>query len=231
MRPLLLDLFCCEGGAATGYHQAGFDVFGVDLAPQPHYPFDMAVGDALTFLREVKLDEFDAIHASPPCQSYTTMSNRFGSDELELIDDVRELLDATGLPWIIENVVGAKRSMRSPLRLHGGHFGLNLYRPRLFESNVLLMAPPAAPRPVDAVAVYGRKEDGRRLWTRKDGTELRAASLDQARDAMQMPWASWNGCREAIPPAYTKFIGEQLIRHLETSPVPDGENTEQDTEQ
>jgi DNA (cytosine-5)-methyltransferase 1 len=225
-RPLLLDLFCCEGGAATGYHAAGFDVFGVDIDPQPNYPFKMWVGDALTFLRDKDTRVFDAIHASPPCQSYTTMSNRWGSDELELIDDVRTLLEATGKPWVIENVVGAKRSMRSPLRLHGGQFGLDLYRPRLFESNVLLMAPPSAPRPVDAAAVYGRKEDGRRLLTRKDGTELRAASLERARDAMEMPWASWNGCREAIPPAYTKFIGEQLIRSL--TPVPAVKNTEPD---
>jgi len=228
-RPLLLDLFCCEGGAATGYHAAGFDVFGVDIDPQPLYPFKMWVGDALEFLRDKDLRVFDAIHASPPCQSYTTMSNRWGSDELELIDDVRDLLEATGKPWVIENVVGAKRAMRSPLRLHGGQFGLDLYRPRLFESNVLLMAPPAASRPVDAVAVYGRKEDGRRLWTRKDGTELRAASLEQARDAMEMPWASWNGCREAIPPAYTKFIGEQLIRSLFSTAHTPNTTTPKDT--
>jgi len=210
-RPLLLDLFCCEGGAATGYHQAGFDILGVDIAPQPLYPFEMIQADALD-PRIWEMAGVDAYHASPPCQSYTTMSNRWGSAELELIDDVRALLEATGKPWVIENVVGAKRAMRSPLRLHGGHFGLDVYRPRLFESNILLMAPPAAPRPVDAAAVYGRKEDGRRLWTRKDGTELRAASLLEARQAMEMPWASWNGCREAIPPAYTRFIGEQLMR-------------------
>ena len=113
---------------------------------------------------------------------------------------------------MIENVVGAKRAMRSPLRLHGGQFGLRLFRPRYFESNVLLMAPERAPRVKDAAAVYGVKEDRRLLRTREDGTELRAASLEQAREAMEMPWASWNGCREAIPPAYTRFIGEQLMR-------------------
>ena len=197
-----------------GYHRAGFDVIGVDIDPQPLYPFHFIQGDALdpTLWAHWKPD---AIHASPPCQSYTTMSNRHGSDEPELIGPTRDLLRSTGVPWVIENVVGARSHMESPMMLHGGHLGLRVYRPRLFESNALLTAPPKAPRPVDAVAVYGRREDRRRLWTRKDGTELRAASLDEAREAMGMPWASWNGCREAIPPAYTEFIGRQLIDQLE----------------
>lgn len=211
-RPLLLDLFSCEGGAAVGYHRAGFDVIGVDIVPQPRYPFPMVVADALH--PPFDLTRFDAIHASPPCQSYTTMSNRFGSEELELIDQTRDMLAAAGVPYVIENVVGAKRHMRSPIQLHGGHFGLNVYRPRLFESNVLLMSPAKAPRPKDAAAVYGRREDRRLLWTRADGTELRAASLDEARAAMGMPWASWNGCREAIPPAYTTYVGEQLLHQI-----------------
>jgi len=199
-----------------GYHRAGFDVIGVDLEPQPLYPFEFMQADVLGWDGcDDYLCEFDAIHASPPCQSYSTMTNRHGSDELELIDLVRDMLENTGRPYVIENVTGARPHMRSPLLLHGGHFGMRVYRPRLFESNVLLMAPPKAPRPIDAVAVYGRKEDRRRLWTRKDGSELRAASLDEAREAMGMPWASWNGCREAIPPAYTEFIGAQLLAHIQ----------------
>lgn len=224
MRPLLLDLFCCEGGAATGYHRAGFDVIGVDLEPQPLYPFEFVRGDALRELGRV-LDgahpyrRVAAIHASPPCQSYSTMANRHGSAEPELIDDVRDLLAQTWVPWVIENVVGARPHMQGPIMLHGGHFGLNLYRPRLFESNVMLMAPPPAGRPRDAVAVYGRREDRRLLRRRADGSELRAASLEEAREAMGMPWASWNGCREAIPPAYTEFIGSQLLDHITRSPA------------
>ena len=167
-RPLLLDLFCGAGGAAMGYHRAGFDVIGVDIDPQPNYPFPFVQADALN--PPFDLTRFAAIHASPPCQSYSTMSNRHGSAELELIDDVREMLQASGLPWVIENVTGARRSMRSPQMLHGGHFGLNVYRPRLFEARV----------------------------------------------AMDMPWATWNGCREAIPPAYTEHIGRQLIDHIGT---------------
>ena len=213
-RPLLLDLFCCEGGAATGYHRAGFDVIGVDIEPQPNYPFPFVQADALN--PPFDLTRFDAIHASPPCQSYSTMSNRHGSDERELIAPTREMLAAAGRPWVIENVTGARSHMVSPLMLHGGQFPeLGVYRPRLFESNILLLSPGRSSRPVDAAAVYG-KNDGRRIWTRKDGTELRATSLEQAREAMGMPWATWNGCREAIPPAYTEHIGRQLIDHIGT---------------
>ena len=145
------------------------------------------------------------------------MTNRHGSDEPELIADVRDMLEASGVPYIIENVCGARPHMQNPMMLHGGHFGLNVYRPRLFESNMMLMSPTPASPPKDAAAVYGRREDRRLLWTRADGSELRAASLGEARTAMQMPWASWNGCREAIPPAYTEFIGRQLIDQLVTS--------------
>jgi DNA (cytosine-5)-methyltransferase 1 len=183
-RPLLLDLFCCEGGAAAGYHRAGFDVVGVDLEPQPNYPFEFHQADALDLpFSQFELDQFDAVHASPPCQGYSTMSNRHGSTIPQLIEPVRDLLTVIGLPWVIENVAGARPHLRSPITIHGGHVGLN---------------------------VYG-KNDRRRIWTRKDGTELRAASLDEAREAMEMPWATWNGCREAVPPAYTEFIGHQLI--------------------
>jgi len=212
-RPLLLDLFCCEGGAAMGYHRAGFDVIGVDIVPQPRYPFPMVVADALS--PPFRLNQFDAIHASPPCQAYTTMSNRYGSTSPQLINPVRQMLASSGLPYVIENVAGARRHMRNPLTIHGGQFGLNLWRPRLFESNVLVMAPGAAARPATAAAVYGRRDDRRLLRRRSDGTELRAASLTEARTAMEMPWASWNGCREAIPPAYTEHIGHQLMQHIE----------------
>jgi DNA (cytosine-5)-methyltransferase 1 len=218
VRPLLLDLFCCEGGAAVGYHRAGFDVIGVDIEPQPRYPFHFIRADVMTLDMDWITTHANAIHASPPCQSYTTMSNRHGSKELELIEPVRELLRATGLPYIIENVVGARRHMKDPLMLHGGHFGINVYRPRLFESNVLLMAPTPAKPPKNAAAVYGRERDaGYLIWERVDGSRLVRASLDEAREAMGMPWASWNGCREAIPPAYTEFIGAQLLEHVKAA--------------
>lgn len=218
-RPLLVDVFCCAGGAGKGYHDAGFDVVGVDIEPQPNYPFDFIQADALGFLgqltaggdfEQVELANVAAIHASPPCQGYTTMNNRHGSDSPLLIGYVRDLLAATGKPYVIENVLGAKREMRSPVQLTGAQFGKRIHRPRLFETNWMLMSPPRATRHRDTVAVYG-KNDGRRLWTRADGSDLMVASLEEARAEMGMPWATWDELREAIPPVYTEFIGGQLL--------------------
>lgn len=211
----LLDLFCGAGGAGYGYHLAGFDVVGVDLASQPDYPFEFHRADALEF----PLDGFDAIHASPPCQAHTNLSNRWrghggkADEHFDLIPATRERLNAAGVPWVIENVPGAKKAMRDPVRLTGEMFGLRVHRPRLFETNWLLLAPASMPKQRDPVAVYG-KDDGRRLWTRKDGTELRVADRATAAAAMQMPWASWHGLTQAIPPAYTEFIGRQLLEVL-----------------
>jgi DNA (cytosine-5)-methyltransferase 1 len=217
VKPRLLDLFCGAGGAGAGYSRAGFDIVGVDINPQPHYPFDFIQGDALGALRSFECFEgIDAIHASPPCQAYSTMSNRHGSISPLLIDEVRDLFYATHVPYVIENVVGARRHMHSPLLLHGDMFGLGVYRPRLFESNMLFLAPTAR-RPTDAAAVYGQRGDSRLLWTRNDGSELRCATLTEAQQAMGMHWADWHGIKEAIPPAYTEHIGQQLLEHLQAA--------------
>jgi DNA (cytosine-5)-methyltransferase 1 len=222
VKPLILDLFCCEGGMATGYAAAGFDVVGVDIEQQPLYPFEFHQAGALEYLRRLmaspRAGGIDAIHASPPCQAYTTMNNRHGSQSPPLIAETRALLEATGLPYVIENVAGARSELRNPVRLTGEMFGLRVHRPRLFETNWPIMAVPAPPRQGDPIAVYG-KNDQRRLWTRADGSELRAATLEEARDAMQMPWASWRGCCEAVPPAYAEFIGEQLFSFLRRQDV------------
>jgi len=216
VRPRLLDLFCHDGGAAMGYHRAGFDVVGIDIVDRPEYPFMFVMRDAL----EVPLQGFDAYHASPPCQAFTTMSNRHrgnggkADSHVDLIDAIRQRLVGTGKPWVIENVPGARKELRNPVTLSGGMFGLRVDRPRLFESNVLLLAPEPT-RVVNPIGVYGKAPDGRRLSTRVDGSEQRAAaSLDEAREAMGMPWASWRGCAEAIPPAYTEHIGRQLLAHI-----------------
>jgi DNA (cytosine-5)-methyltransferase 1 len=206
-----------------GYHRAGFDVVGVDINPQPNYPFEFIQADALEYMRSWLSDrptrvgwhvEADAIHASPPCQGYTSMNNRHGSGSPLLIAQTRELLQATGLPYVIENVVGARDHMIDPVLIHGAQVGLSyLARPRLFETNWHLMAPFAA-RNHDAIPVYG-KLDGRRLWTRKDGTELRAPkTLEIPSKAMGIDWMTWDELREAIPPAYTELIGHQLHAHV-----------------
>lgn len=221
-RPRLLDLFCGAQGAGVGYHRAGFDVTGVDIAAHPDAPHPVIVADALAILLEPHfLAGFDVIHASPPCQNFTTMSNRSravggkaATDHPDLISWVRLGLQAWGGPYVIENVPGARREMRNPITLSGGAFGLRVERPRLFESNVPLRAPSRV-KVVDPVGVYG-KLDGRRLFTRKDGSEQRAArTLDEGAAAMGIDWMTqWEDITEAIPPAYTEHIGRQLIEHV-----------------
>src|SRR5690606_27794246 len=197
-----------------GYHRAGFDVIGVDIVEQPDFPFEFIQADALRFLADMRDDpwiEFDAVHASPPCQSYSAMSNRWGSKHPELIGQIRDLMPKW-TPYVIENVDGARRDMREPIvRLTGEMFGLRVHRPRLFElGGWFAVQPRPRPRQSDAVAVYG-KPNGRLLRTRSDGTELRAwSSIEEGQEALGIDWTDdWHQLREAIPPAYTEWIGIQ----------------------
>jgi DNA (cytosine-5)-methyltransferase 1 len=225
VRPRLLDLFCGSGGCSVGYDRAGFDVMGVDIEPHPDYPFALIVEDAIDFLAKSSpgyLAKFDAIHASPPCQAHTTMSNRWrgkggaADEHVDLIGEVRDALEQWGGIYVIENVPGARKQMRNPITLHGGMFGLRVHRPRLFESNAPLMAYPAA-SPVDPVGVYGKSPDGRRLFTRADGSEQRAAaSLEEAQAAMGCEWMTdFRDVAESVPPAYCEYLGGQLLEQLE----------------
>lgn len=210
---ILLDLFCGQGGAASGYSEAGFDIIGIDIKPQPNYPFTFIQADALTL--PIDLNKIDAIHASPPCQSYSTMNNGRGSTHPALIDDTRKLLSSTNLPYIIENVMGARKEMPDAELLHGGMFDIRTTRPRLFETNWRYLPPKKCPRPKDPLGIYGHHEqNGRVLWRRKDGTAQLAATLKQAQEILSMPWADWRGVCEAVPPVYTKHIGQQLMEIL-----------------
>jgi DNA (cytosine-5)-methyltransferase 1 len=228
-KPLLLDLFCGAGGAGMGYHRAGFDVLGVDINPQPHYPFRFEQADALDYLREEirfkhyysHVREVVAVHASPPCQAHTTMSNKhrgkgsLADRRVDLIGPTRELLLELGVPYIIENVTGAKRALWNPILLHGGQFGLGVHRPRYFESNVALVAPPRSLPALNPIGVYGKHHDGRRLFTRADGSIQRAAkSLDEGRAAMGIDWMEWRELAESLPPSFTEYLGRQLLQHL-----------------
>jgi DNA (cytosine-5)-methyltransferase 1 len=227
-RPRLLDLFCCEGGAAVGYERAGFEVIGVDIDPQPLYPFTFHQADALDVMRDLilsdilgtpvriagadyVLSDFDAIHASPPCQVHSTITPD-KSKHIDLIPDTRELLVECGLPYVIENVEGAKRALHDPVRICGSSFGLRVRRHRWFESNVHLWSLPCRHgEQGEPVGVYGDHADS--VTKRPNGTSrgVKAQTTSEARDVMGMPWASWHGCTQAIPPAYTEFIGRQLI--------------------
>ena len=294
-RPRLLDLFSGAGGAAMGYHRAGFDVVGVDIRPQPNYPFEFVQADALEvlsdLLRERRLDrqlthaelvaapiqeledrvsdfvlgagvgvggfyvqvdedlagheapsvgvaadsakpafrvkDFDAIHASPPCQAYTSlrvMHNARG-DHPDLVGPTRELLQETGLPYVIENVPGAP--IATVTRLCGSSFGLGveahdgwrqLRRHRYFETTFSFMSPPCQ-HSGPTIGLYGAHARDRRRVNGMAGRDFPDRDkLELGRKAMGMPWAQkWRELSEAIPPAYTEFIGHQLLAHVRPS--------------
>lgn len=212
-RPRLLDLYSGAGGAAMGYHRAGFDVVGVDIAPQPRYPFEFHQGDALHYLAEHG-HEFDAIHASPPCQAYSRTGHLADAQggrrsSVRLIEPTRSALGALGTPYVIENVEDAPLS--APLMLCGSMFGLRVRRHRLFESPVFLFAQQCAHRRQGRpVGVLNWGSWGHEI---PSGGRL-AASLADAQDAMGIDWMRRAELAEAIPPAYTEYIGRQLLRHV-----------------
>jgi DNA (cytosine-5)-methyltransferase 1 len=233
-RPRLLDLFCGAGGAAKGYHDAGFEVVGVDINPQPHYPYEFHMDDALEVLtRHGHSLDFDAIHASPPCQAHSSIAKqirKLGKTQREhpdLVPQTRELLQATGLPYVIENVVGAP--LVNPIMLCGSSFGLNVRRHRLFETNWPLMALPCAhhwqtPRfqsldkrrgLMSVVPVYGGGQvKGLASVVGVHGHHNYAGERELREWAMDVDWMSPYELTQAIPPAYTAYIGEALLAHL-----------------
>lgn len=218
----LLDLFCGAGGAAMGYRRAGFnEIVGVDIEPQPNYPFEFVQADALEFVARCG-HEFDVIHASPPCQMYTGMRritlSRFGHapEHPDLIEPVRKALIATGKPYVIENVQNSP--LDTQFILCGASLGLpHIARHRHFESNILLMgAPRCAHRQNEyTIGVYGEKPDGRRVSYRKHRLCRIASSVDEARIEMGIDWMTWDEIRLSIPPAYTEWIGRQLLQALQ----------------
>lgn len=200
----LLDLFCGAGGAAMGYHRAGFEVVGVDINPQPRYPFEFHQADAL----EYPLDGFDVIHASPPCQAYSKCANyHHRVKHPRLISDIRDKLKNNGRAFVIENVEGARCSLIQPIMLCGSMFGLTIRRHRYFEISPLTMflIPPCNHKK-NPVYITGtpRSKNGKR----KD------PPADVKREAMGTPWMTIKNMDEAIPPAYTEFIGKRLMREL-----------------
>jgi DNA (cytosine-5)-methyltransferase 1 len=208
VRPRLLDLFCGAGGAAVGYSRAGFDVVGVDIKPQPRYPFEFHQGDAMTY----SLDGFDAIHASPPCQRYTALKSVFDASGYEdLAEATRSRLVGSGLPWVIENVVGAP--IRRDLILCAAPFGLRSYRHRIFESNVFLWNPE---HPRHTTRVNRRKKNRRDHWD-AGGFVTVVGDIGSyvGPEAMGIDWMTGNELSQAIPPAYTEFIGKQLLASIE----------------
>ena len=222
-KPRLLDLFSGAGGAARGYQQAGFYVVGVDHRPQPRYAGDeFMLADALTY----PLDGFDAIHASPPCQGYsphvTSRSSRYvgsaGKDEPRLIAAVRERMP-TDVPWVIENVMGSADELAAPVMLCGQMFGLDIPRHRLFEASIFLLAPPHA-----NCRGIARDAAVRRGWDYRDmtvtGKGRRKGTANRWMELLGIDWKiTQHGLSEAIPPAFTEWIGAKLMRVLRPARV------------
>lgn len=212
----LLDLFCCAGGAAVGYHRAGFEVVGVDNVPQPNYPFEHHIADALEFVA-AHGHEFDAIHASPPCQAYSAptrgtnaaRNTAVGREHPDLVAATRAALDASGRPYVIENVDGAP--VRKDLRLCGEMFGLGVLQHRGFELGGWAVAQPEHPR-------HRGRVRGWRHGVYYDGPYVAAygngggkATVPEMQAAKGITWTfDHRELREAIPPAYTEWIGARL---------------------
>ena len=204
----LLDLFCGAGGAAMGYHRAGFEVVGVDINPQPHYPFEFHQADALTF----PLDGYDAIHASPPCQAYSsaTPADRVHPD---LYAPTRDRLTGLGVPYVIENVIGAPYS--HGFVLCGSMFDMKVQRHRNFETSWMQLMPLYCDHSGDRpITVSGNRgvPDARGVV---DYKHSRQSPMSWWPELMGMPWAAPLETKEAIPPVYTEWIGRQLMTVLE----------------
>ena len=206
--PRLLDLFSGAGGAAMGYYRAGFRVVGVDHRPQPHYPFEFHQADALEYLAEHGA-EYDAIHASPPCQFVTRASQQWrvaGKVYPNLIPSTREAIRTTGKLYIIENVMGAP--LLAPIMLTGGMFGLRVKRDRLFETN-FRVAPIPQPKQQGPAVKMGRPFDARGGGSFYPVGHF--SGVAEAREAMGIGWMTGAELTQAIPPAYTEYIGRQLL--------------------
>ncbi|WP_104128074.1 DNA cytosine methyltransferase [Cryobacterium sp. Y57] len=227
-KPKLLDLFCCAGGAGVGYSRAGFEVYGVDIVPQKNYPFEFHQADALEYLREHG-HEFDAIHASPPCQVYSKTAHLHDNPHPDLLVPTRAALIESGLPYVIENVEGAP--LFSPMTLCGSEFGLRapdvdglplaLRRHRLFESNIWLMGAGGCQH--DDTQVAGSYTAGRhRTPAHRDNPDRQGGytpALSVRAELLGIDWKmNEHELAQAIPPAYSEFLGAQLLSSLHATP-------------
>lgn len=214
----ILDLCCKQGAASMGYYLAGFDVVGVDRDPQPRYPFPFIRADLRDLDPQWVAENFDAAAGSPPCWQFSDLKHRTGLEYENFIPETRDLFEAAGLPYVIENVEGAP--LLTPLTLCGTMFdGLRVSRHRLFESNLLLTAPrPCPPRhPLHFThdkrkAHYGQLDEWTAFVQVTGGGNSSKAAASHAMGGLH--WMTKDGMNQAVPPAYTQWIGGQLANHL-----------------
>jgi len=212
-----LDLFCCEGGAGTGYALAGYAVTGVDIVPRPRYPFTFVLGDALEYL-EAHGHEYDLIHASPPCQGYSHLTPEAHKGKYpKIIPALRELLRKIGNPYVIENVAGARHELENPVMLCGSMFGLRTRRHRWFETSFPVSAPRACDHSEMPLLVTTASKASR---AKRHALGIAPKSVKNAPEAYGIGWMSSDGLKEAIPPAYTRHIGEAARRHNDQAQRP-----------
>ncbi len=213
-KPRLLDLFCGAGGAAVGYALAGFEVTGVDIHPQPHYPYKCIQADATTF----PLEGYDLVHASVPYQAFSYATIQARQDGIVYPDYLalmRQRLRACGKPWIIENVPGAP--IQHGMMLCGSMFGLRVRRHRYFETSHLLFTPGPCKHTNDFVSVYGDEVLRQRRNLRYTGLKCGVRSQlvtsfphEVGQQAMGIDWMNAKELSQAIPPAYTEWVGQQI---------------------
>lgn len=216
MKPVLLDLYCCIGGAATGFHNAGWNIIGVDIKPQPDYPFEFHQGDALT-LGPILAKRAHAVHTSPPCQGEGApakgTNKTLGKQHPRLIPQTRTMLQQIGLPYIIENVAGA--AIRHDVKLCGEMFGLGVIMHRYFELGGWTTNQPPHPRHRGRVRGWrqGLYFDG--PYVAAYGNGGGKATVEEMRQAKRIDWSTNHlGLREALPPAYTEWLGERLLKTI-----------------
>lgn len=233
-RPILIDLFCGAGGAGMGYYRAGFDVYGIDYKLQKNYPFpfiqwNLQRGIPWPLIWQqwgILPFDVDAYHASPPCQIHSQLGNihKGNSDyqvrHIDLIPQTRDLLKPTEKPYVIENVIGARRSLINPIMLCGKQFDLKVYRHRLFECSFSVSVPihikhdDKTPRAGGGVSPKGFVTVCGHGGVKYLPEDFKGGFKEYARMAMGIPWMSRAELSQAIPPAYTEFIGKQFIDQL-----------------
>ncbi|MGW2585521.1 DNA methylase [Streptomyces virginiae] len=220
-RPALLDLFCCAGGAGMGYHRAGFKVDGVDNRPRPNYPFTLRQGDALTVLANLiesgEIAAYSFIHASPPCQKGCTLtvgtntSRGWGGTHIDLVAPTRELLDASGLPYVIEQPDG-KADVRKDITLCGEQFGLGVLRHRNFELGGWTTGQPEHVRHRGYVRGWRHGQYRHGPYVAAYGNGGGKATVAEMQTAMGIDWTDVREeLTEAIPPAYSEWLGRAFL--------------------